>query len=69
MSEIWQSAIGEALARAHKLRDFIEQDWIMPQLMAPQSPGRAQWFEPAFSRWVEAIFVEAKAKSLHLRPA
>jgi two-component system, chemotaxis family, protein-glutamate methylesterase/glutaminase len=36
MSEIWQSASGEALARAHKLRDFIEQDWITPQLVAPR---------------------------------
>jgi two-component system chemotaxis response regulator CheB len=41
--EIWQSASGEALARAYTLRDFIEQDWITPEAMArnaPLTPGR-----------------------------
>lgn len=37
-SEIWQSAGAEALVRAHTMRDFIEQDWITPQLMAPELP-------------------------------
>jgi two-component system chemotaxis response regulator CheB len=42
MGEVWRSASGEALARAHMLRDFIEQDWITPEIMAPEprpTPG------------------------------
>ena len=32
--EIWRAASREALERAYTLRDFIEQDWIVPQVAA-----------------------------------
>ena len=32
--EVWRAASLEALKRAYTLRDFIEQDWIVPQVAA-----------------------------------
>jgi len=33
--EIWHSASCQALERAYTLRDFIEQDWVTPTVVAP----------------------------------
>ncbi|HUZ12876.1 MAG TPA: chemotaxis protein CheB [Caulobacteraceae bacterium] len=32
--EVWRAASREALTRAYALRDFVEQDWIMPRSAA-----------------------------------
>jgi two-component system chemotaxis response regulator CheB len=37
LSAAWQAASRQSLDRAYKLRDLVEQDWIMPETVGPGS--------------------------------
>lgn len=39
-STAWQSASKQALDRAYKLRDLVEQDWITPETSGPYPVGK-----------------------------
>jgi len=41
-SRAWQAASKQALDRAYKLRDLVEQDWIIPEIFRSNSDGQRQ---------------------------